>query len=226
MYALGDIHGNFRLINQYDLRDVSIIQVGDFGVGFRDTQEKTLDYWNISWSARRIHVYAIRGNHDDPKYFDGRYNGRWSNITLVPDYTAMQIEGSNVLFIGGARSTDRADRRKDYDYWEGEDFDYDEEKLIEVLKESSRIDYVVTHIAPLGLFPFTFGPSVEHYFERDKYLKLEMQLERELMNRARNLICEKNKPKKWFYGHYHNNVNEIVEGVEFRLLGVGELVNV
>ena len=34
---LGDIHGNFNLINQYlkrfDIKDAYIIQVGDFGVG-------------------------------------------------------------------------------------------------------------------------------------------------------------------------------------------------
>jgi hypothetical protein len=35
---LGDLHGNFNLINQYlkrfDIKDAYIIQVGDFGVGF------------------------------------------------------------------------------------------------------------------------------------------------------------------------------------------------
>jgi hypothetical protein len=43
IFYLGDIHGNFNLINQYikmyDLKDAHIIQVGDFGVGF-NTFEK------------------------------------------------------------------------------------------------------------------------------------------------------------------------------------------
>ena len=43
IFYLGDIHGNFNLINQYikqyDLKDAHIIQVGDFGVGF-NTLEK------------------------------------------------------------------------------------------------------------------------------------------------------------------------------------------
>lgn len=226
MLALGDIHGNFRLINQYDLRKQNIIQVGDFGVGFRDSEEKTLDHWNESWKARGIMVYAIRGNHDDPTYWDGRYDGRWSNIMLVPDYSTIQIEHRNVLFIGGATSVDRTDRRKGIDWWEGEGFDYDEEKLLEVLRISKPIDIVVSHISPRFCYPHGVSGLVPHYFARDKTLQLEIQLERELMERAFNIICSFNKPKKWLYGHYHSNQSEVIEGVEFRLLGIGELTNV
>lgn len=226
MLALGDIHGNFRLINQYGLRSKNIVQVGDFGVGFNDTKEKTLDYWNKSWAARSIMIYAIRGNHDDPAYWDGRYDGRWSNIMLVPDYTTIQIEGNNCLFMGGAVSVDRSDRRKGWDMWEGEGFVYDEEKLLQALRDSKPIDYVITHASPMGIYPFVVGGLVAHYFTRDKHLQMDVQLERELLRRALNVICTFNKPKKWLYGHYHSNHVEIVEDVEFRLLGVGELTNV
>lgn len=225
MLALGDIHGRFRLINEYDLRRTNIIQVGDFGVGFEDTKERTLDYWNKSWEARKLHVYALRGNHDDPKYWDGRYNRRWSNITLVPDYSILKIEDRNVLFLGGAVSVDRTDRRTNWDKWEGEEFNYDEDKLMKVM-EGNVVDVVASHISPRFCFPHFIGSLVQDYYKKDPTLQLEVQLERELMERAYNIICSFNKPKKWIYGHYHRNHVEFIEDVEFRLLGIGELTNV
>ncbi len=78
-------------------------------------------------------------------------------------------------------------------------------------------------MAPLGVSPFTFYDT--HYYEKDKYLKLELQLERELMTRAKNIIYAHSKPKKWFYGHYHQSVSEVIEDVNFRLMDIGELTN-
>lgn len=232
MYILGDIHGNFKLINDYKLRNCNIIQVGDFGLGFTTQQkdEDTMDYWNTSWKARGIHVYAIRGNHDRPEYWDGRYNGRWSNITLVPDYTVMNLEHKNWLFMGGAISIDRIARTEGRDYWKNEGFNYDEDKLNEVLKECDPIDYVVTHTAPEFCTPFIKGILMEWVKEEARIgrntLELECQAERQLMARAYNVICVHSKPTKWFYGHFHMDVSEIIEGTEFKLLGIGNTTNV
>ena len=50
---LGDIHGNFNLLHQYlnmyDIKNTYIIQVGDFGVGFRtlEKEKKMLEMFHL-----------------------------------------------------------------------------------------------------------------------------------------------------------------------------------
>lgn len=237
MTLMGDIHGNFPLINQYRFaKGTNILQVGDFGLGFYERDEKTMSYWNESWSTpkKSYHIYVIRGNHDDPKWFDGSNNGRWSNIHLVPDYTVLQIEGKNILCIGGARSADRSARVKREDsrwpqnpWFEGEGLSYDEDKLLRILGEYSRIDVVVTHCSPNIAFPFTEGPTVADFALRDKYLLLEMRLERELLTRMYDIMLSIGKePSYWVYGHYHINHTEFIEGTKFICLGIGEITNI
>lgn len=228
MVILGDIHGNFNLIGMVVPRNNNVIQVGDFGLGFHAVHddEKTIDYWNVSWKARGIHVYAIRGNHDNPAYWDGRYDGRWSNLTLVKDYTVMQLEHKNWLFVGGAISVDRFMRKTDRDYWPEEEFNLDEDKLNSILEEYKDIDYVVTHTAPQFCFPPTKGSIVNEFSKHDANLLTDLRIERSLVERMYNILSEKSKPKKWFYGHFHMDKVEYIEDVEFRLLGIGEITNV
>jgi len=232
MIAIGDLHGNFRIINQYGFKEVNIVQVGDFGLGFEKNDEKVMDYWNKSWKARGMHVYTIRGNHDDPKWWDGRYDGRWSNIHLVKDYAVLHLEGKNILCVGGARSIDRADRivaregSFSENFWfPGEDFVYDEDQLIFAL-EGNKIDVVVTHSAPHFCIPLHKGSIVDHFVTRDKDLLLDIQLERELHTRMWEVMKSKgNKPDKWVYGHFHKNNVEYIEGTKFVLVGIGEITN-
>lgn len=226
MICIGDIHGEFGVINKTGISHCNVIQVGDFGLGFSKKDMQTMEYWNESWKSRDIHVYAIRGNHDEPKYWDGTYKDRWSNIHLVPDYTMLELEGESWLCIGGATSIDRVFRKQDRDYWKDEVFNYDEEKLEKVLKDCGGADYVVTHTAPQFCYPIHTNAMVNSYCGRDTHLRLELQVERELMTRAHNIICSHKKPKAWFYGHFHASVTEVIDGVKFKLLGVDESTNV
>lgn len=233
MKALGDIHGNFRLINQYGVTG-NIIQVGDFGLGFSQKDLKTMDHYNESWRARKIHVYAIRGNHDDPQWWNGQFDSYWSNIHLVPDYTVLELEGKKILCVGGARSVDRADRVEKKEgkwpenvWFPGEEFNYDEDELTGVLAKH-QVDIVVTHNAPNFCIPLgTTGESMEHYKTRDAHLILDVQLERELLARMHKIMKDwGNEPKVWIYGHHHRNHTEFIEGTKFILLGIGEITNI
>jgi len=109
---LGDIHGNFNLVNQYlkrlDIKDAYIIQVGDFGVGFTTLakEKRTLEFTHTELVKRNVILYAIRGNHDYKPYFDND-PFVFTNIHLVPDYTVLNLVDKNILCIGGAISVDR-----------------------------------------------------------------------------------------------------------------------
>jgi len=107
-----DWHGEWnkviREIKRLELSDCTIIQVGDFGIGFEKPEKelRTMQYLNATLESNNIKLYAIRGNHDDPAYFDGTY--KVGNIELLADYTILNIEGKSILCVGGAISVDRS----------------------------------------------------------------------------------------------------------------------
>lgn len=237
---LGDIHGNFNIITQYvtrfDIRDAYIIQVGDFGVGFKTLvkEKRQLDDINTALIKRNVIVYAIRGNHDQPSYFE---NDPFvlSNIKLVKDYTVLNLVGKNILCIGGAISIDRTvrytKRQLEGDYttnigvdswWKDEGFNYDDSKLVDL----RDINIVVTHTSPDYCWPDNsngFAPIVNDFASMDKTLKTELLDERRRMTLAFQTIKMYNDIEYAYNGHFHaNHVTEIY-GTTHRLLGVGEL---
>ena len=237
---LGDIHGNFNIITQYvtrfDIRDAYIIQVGDFGVGFKTLvkEKRQLDDINTALIKRNVIVYAIRGNHDQPSYFENDPFGL-SNIKLVKDYTVLNLVGKNILCIGGAISIDRTvrytKRQLEGDYttnigvdswWKDEGFNYDDSKLVDL----RDINIVVTHTTPDYCWPDNsngFAPIVNDFASMDKTLKTELLDERRRMTLAFQTIKMYNDIEYAYYGHFHaNHVTEIY-GTKHRVLGVGEL---
>lgn len=234
---LGDIHGNFEYlkhkINTYKITDCSIIQVGDFGIGFTsfENDKNILANLNDFLSNKNITLYAIRGNHDNPDFFRGDFI--FSNLELVPDYTVLQLDGRNILCIGGAISIDRkprivedmsaarygSARRK---YWHDEKIVYKED----FIKTVRNVDTLVTHTAMDFCLPnnkFGFGSLVEEFAYDDKNLKTELTEERELMTKIWDELCENNKITNHFYGHFHRSHVERIVDCEHRLLNIDEL---
>lgn len=242
---LGDIHGNFGLINQYidlyDIKDAHIIQVGDFGVGFNlfQKEKRMLEMFHHKLVKNNVFVWAIRGNHDFKPYFDNDPFG-FTNIRLVKDYTVLTLEGRNILCIGGAVSVDRTWRKtkkqmegiyEEYtiangidSWWPDETFQLDENKL----GEMRNIDIVVTHTCPDYCPPdntFGFGPFVEGIIRDtgDTDLRGDLMFERNQMTNAFNILRMNNNIQNHYYGHFHKSENIHMYGINHRLLNVGEL---
>lgn len=237
---LGDIHGNFNIISQYvnrfDIKDTYIIQVGDFGVGFKSLVKETrqLEDINTTLSKRNVFLYAIKGNHDKPSYFENDPFG-FSNIKLVADYTVLNLAGKNILCIGGAISIDRTDRytkkqregifdvtNGNEEWWPNEEFNYIDEKLVNL----RDINIVVTHTSPDYCWPDNsngFAPIVNDYAKRDTDLKMALLDERRKMSMAFHTIKMNNDIEFHYYGHFHKNIVTEMHGTKHRLLGVGEL---
>ncbi len=228
MVLIGDIHGTFRTVSD-EIKNGSekhIIQVGDFGLGFNNEQRDMLNMTQLDnlLSAHFKTLYVVRGNHDDPKYWDGRWEKKWANIDFVPDYGVRVIEGKYVLFIGGAVSIDRRQRAIGVDHWHGVEFDYDEDKMINILDENN-IDIVVTHTSPDFCFPRGFNDLVHRFAALDPELLADLNTERILVGRIYDLIKAKCTPEAWVYGHFHQDVTEEIDGTKFILLGIGTKVN-
>ena len=131
IYCVGDLHGNFSTINglikMYDLRDCIIIFCGDIGFGFHKFEyyNQRINQLNKLCKANNVNIIFIRGNHDDPSYFDCDKIYK-SHIMAVSDYTIIEnypLEDfgcktspyNTILCIGGATSIDRISRHQDWE---------------------------------------------------------------------------------------------------------------
>jgi predicted phosphodiesterase len=238
--VFGDIHGSFKNIikfyKKYDIRNSVFISVGDFGVGFekdKESEVKMLKYYNNSFSNKNNFIFAVRGNHDNPFYYN--INLKVGHIELIPDYNVLNINGYNFLFIGGAISVDRKPnpymrdmygkiykgRIINKNYWENEAVVFKPE-ILETLK---NIDFVITHTAPSFCYPQQYG-GIEKWLKTDSTLLNDIHNERIVMTDIFNILKKNNNIKKWFYGHYHDTYKEIVYGTEFVLLNIDEFFEI
>lgn len=201
IYITGDIHGEFLplmfIINQREkLKNCSVIVAGDIGMGFYkpgyylDTfkdMEKRL-------SKNNIQLYLVRGNHDNPFYFNVTPDNlkNFPHVHLVHDYEVLHIDNHNILCVGGASSVDKIYRIAGETWWEGENIiPYD--KLV-----CKNIDVVITHCAPMFC-----PPKYERISWMDDELDEKSRADRVLLGKLYFDLLKKSKPKYWFYGHYH-----------------------
>jgi calcineurin-like phosphoesterase family protein len=93
------------------MKDTLVIVAGDCGFGF----ERKGYYENIvKRNTKRVNesnnwFLFIRGNHDNPAYFDGK-TFRHKRFTCIPDYSVVKANGHTILCVGGAISVDRQPR--------------------------------------------------------------------------------------------------------------------
>lgn len=239
MIFLGDIHGNFHYMKHYiEVRKIvntTIIQVGDFGIGFskQEKDEVRLVELNEWLRGRGIVMYVWRGNHDNPFYFEG--NHIYTNLKLQEDYTVIHVEGKNIFGVGGAISIDRYQRKQQnmlelrYNtlsekrhYWYDEKFKLDLDKI----KDVTGIDILVTHNTMDFCYPINDGINWPHIVKQfmgdDPGLGDELMGERDDITKFFNELKLKNNIKHHFYGHYHIHNYEHINGCEHICLDVNE----
>lgn len=129
---VGDIHGDYtffmKICKKYT--DHQIIQVGDFGVGFKPIP----DYLNNK------NFNFIRGNHDNPNLCLGNSHYIEDGSYLGPFFC-----------VGGAYSIDKDYRTPFVDWWPNEELTYLEFKDIMDKYEELKPDYVITHDCPVSV---------------------------------------------------------------------------
>jgi len=221
---LGDVHGEWnaliRKIEFLDIKNSELICVGDLGIGFRDveTDKKTLMLLNEFFEERNIFFRSIRGNHDDPSFFDGSVS--LSNLKLQRDYSIENISGQRFGFVGGAISVDRQDRI-DHDqyrhdgnvtFWKNEKINICPEKILDV-------DVLITHTAPTWNGPID-KIGLSKFLAKDPSLWDELMQERNDIS----LLIEKYKAQYHYCGHFHLHSISKNENCISRILDILEIV--
>jgi DNA repair exonuclease SbcCD nuclease subunit len=214
VFIIGDIHGQFPLLARQialnEFKDCCLICVGDLGIGFNASREMELGniaVLNECFGRRNIQFLSIRGNHDDPAFFNGDHF--LSNFKLLPDYTGVMINDERFLFVGGAVSVDRKFRQFGLDKWEGEEFVLDESAVAEC-------DVLITHTAPTWIGP----NNRNHWFTNDDKLWEDCKRERDGVSK----LVELCKPKYHYMGHFHEHSIVQRGGTVHRILDEFEII--
>lgn len=202
MRFIGDVHGKYKPYKRL-IKDIpASIQVGDMGVGFRRITDS-------SWYPNPPH-YAmtngnhrfIRGNHDNPTEC-------YKHSQFIPDG---QIEG-NMMFIGGAKSTDAHLRYENFDYWKTEELRYDQLNVLTEKYEVNKPEIMVTHDCPEEV-----AVALNH-----RQYRLEVP---SITRQALQVMFEIHKPKLWIYGHWHISSKMVINGCEFICLNELEAMDI
>ena len=235
LYICGDIHGELNNLvwnatHKLKISCADILVVGDFGAGFGRTNSMDVRYRDIrsTLETNDICLYTIRGNHDDPAFFDGSHD--YERLHFLPDHYLIELCGKRIYPIGGAVSTDidlvdpltRKSRRMKNDtlirfgsskriWWADEA----PTQITEGLPENANI--IVSHEAPLSFEP---EPQREPHIRESTWQQV-LETRRYL-----DFVLKKVKPPLWFYGHYHNHYEGFVNGTTYRGLDIGEIVHV
>lgn len=233
LWICGDIHGEVSgLVRNAVNRGIScadILVVGDFGAGFGRPKSMDVAYGKVKAALEKndICIYTVRGNHDDPAFFDGKHD--YERLHFLPDHYIIELCGKKIYPIGGAVSADidlvdpltRKSRRMVNDalvrYGSSKRVWWPDEAPVQIAvgsvpSASSGIllptelpetaDIVVSHDAPLSFDP----PLVRADYVRDETWQKIVESRKYLDD-----ILSQVKPSLWFYGHYHKHFEGVAQ---------------
>ncbi|MDR2605018.1 MAG: metallophosphoesterase, partial [Desulfovibrio sp.] len=214
IYVLGDIHGDWGSLNafinknirhskqiaelkaQYDELEAVILQVGDFG------------YWphrnsiNINNSVdgikgNRVKIFWCDGNHENHDVLDELQAGQPDKpfIEICPSvYFATfgsmltLIDGTTVMFCGGADSIDKHFRIPRVSWWKQEVID--DADMAKLPPQGTKVDWIVSHTCPK-----VFNLRLQDDFLANK----ETDPSKSYLDK----IFKAFTPSRWWFGHYH-----------------------
>lgn len=237
----GDIHGEFKTLiynlKQLGIENSIVILAGDCGIGFKKEEYYHQLYNSINKSLEKSNnrLLCVRGNHDDPAYFDGEKID-FERMKCIPDYSIVMAAGHKALCIGGAISIDRMTRLSEMAiahirglkscpiYWENEAVCFDDLALSEI--SALKIDTVITHTCPSHCC-IVKKPNIDSFLISDEDLRDDLYSEKVTMDKIYQRLVEDNHPlQAWYYGHFHLSQIEFIDNIRFCLLNIDEIKEV
>lgn len=218
----GDLHGELPTLIYKAPENSDILVVGDIGVGFGGPNSFDVLVGSVfnSMERKNIRVFCIRGNHDNPEFFDGRIIR--DRVTLLKDHIPFTLHDLLIYPIGGAPSHDKDWRLKKNAkqerygsskriWWPGECIVAHTEKL------PVKIDIMLSHDSPTFFEP----PLI-----RDNDMSWETYNQIKEGRQYLSSLFDLSTIKSWFFGHYHQSMSGVYGGCLWRCLEPLELYNV
>ena len=234
VYVTGDCHADFKRFSTANFKDQTemtrddyVIVCGDFGGVWCDSSEER---WWLNWLEEKpFTLLFVDGNHEnfDRLYSDefevvdfhgGKAHKIRDNVYHLMRGYIFEIEGKKFFAFGGASSHDISDGildesdfssyrsflkkvrqmedenkmfRINHLSWWKEELPTQQEMnfgLQTLLENNNSVDYVITHCCPQSI------ASICGFREPD------------ILTKYFNDIDRKIEFKKWFFGHYHNDI--------------------
>jgi predicted phosphodiesterase len=198
---IGDVHGHVHelqlVLNNLPEDVTSVVQVGDMGVGFGKGE-----YWHTSLDEMMVHNNAkfIRGNHDSPD--ECKKMESW-----IPDSTVI----NDVMYVGGAWSIDHHWRTMGINIWEDEELSYTDLNIAIDTFKFARPRVMVTHDCPEEI-------SLELFIKTGNSIGGGIQFKTRTAS-ALQTMFKHHQPDLHIFGHWHTDVDEVVNGTRFICLG-------
>jgi hypothetical protein len=162
------------------------IQVGDFGFG-------EYHKWHLEHLDSNLHKINF-GNHDDYNYLHHPHS--LSNFS----YDAAE----SLMTIRGAASIDKWKRHEGIDWFPNEQLNYKEMGQAIELAEQQKPRIIISHDCPEEIRDTFFNISIKSD-PRNKSITTQSFQE----------LFERHQPDMWVFGHYHQSINEVVNGTRF-----------
>ncbi len=204
---IGDVHGKFKQYVELAEGAEYSLCVGD--VGFNYNYLDRLD---------PEHHKCIGGNHDNytpiectackgKKCEKCEMRGYWFCLLskhFLKDYGVWEVPGFGPIFyVRGAWSIDKHFRTPMVSWWKDEELTREQFGRANQYYQEVKPDFVVTHTCPASVIHEFFKPNM--FGDKTTENLTERQLD---------WLYTYHQPKKWFFGHWHQNWTKELE--EFR----------
>jgi len=186
---IGDVHGKYK--NYHEIIREKDRHPYTLQLGDFGFKYDTLN--NVDSTKHLI----LPGNHDN-------YNDCYNHSHFLGDYGYTYLNRVNFFYYRGAYSIDSRHRTIGIDWWEDEQVTIDQFMKARELYRTIKPDIVITHDCPDEVSLRILKP------DQRKYENLTGWALQELFNIHR--------PKKWFFGHYHQSWSMTINGTDFRCL--------
>jgi hypothetical protein len=211
-----------RPLQKHKFNDSVIIVAGNSGFGTKKIEYfiKLLTPFNDALAKNNIHVLFIRGNNDDPSYFDEEKIS-FSNIKLLNSVCLVRLSSYSCLCVGGGISFDREWKKEksvEYGfqmYWENENVRFDISDVSECIK-SENIACVISNEIPTFLPPGTNSYKNSRWYKNDSTLLTDTLTDRAKMDSIYvEFVKADKKPYVWWYAS-SDNFGNLINDIYFR----------
>ncbi|MBQ2981320.1 MAG: metallophosphoesterase [Lachnospiraceae bacterium] len=240
IYITGDCHADFARFNMENFseqkemtKDDYVIICGDFGGVWAKDEESEKEKWWLDWlEGKSFTTLFVDGNHENfarlysypvEEWNGGKVHRIRPSVVHLMRGQVFTLEGKKIFAFGGARSHDidggileyddpiyhilrkaldrngKSYRVNHYSWWEQEmpsDEEMDE-GIRNLALHNNKIDFIVSHCCAASTQALIGEGTFKRDYLNDYFEKIRSRVEF----------------KKWFFGHYHNNINVNVQEI-------------